>query len=118
MDPALGLSGGLVVGVLAGVLVGVLAGVLVDGVVAGLLVFPVMSSKVFWELGDVFQFLCGARCPDVFAVALDFCWGASTEVILELNVHVIFDALVCDRCSCCDALLLNGVCVEKVMFAP
>ena len=57
MDPALGLSGGLVVGVLAGVLLGVLAGVLVDGVVAGLLVFPVMSSKrSFGSWGMFFNF--------------------------------------------------------------
>ena len=57
MDPALGLSGGLAVGVLAGVRVGVLAGVLVEGVVAGLLVFPVMSSKrSFGSWGMFFNF--------------------------------------------------------------
>ena len=52
MDPALGLSGGLVVGVLAGVLVGVLAGVLVDGVVAGLLLLgkPQAAWKTTFSL--------------------------------------------------------------------
>ncbi len=49
MDPALGLSGGLVVGVLVGVLV--------DGVVAGLFVVPVMSSKrSFGSWGMFFNF--------------------------------------------------------------
>ena len=57
MDPALGLSGGLVVGVLAGVRVGVLAGVLVDGVAAGLLVFSDMNSKKsFGSWGMFFNF--------------------------------------------------------------
>ena len=74
-------------------------------------------KKVFGKLGDVFQFVAGARCPDVFAVALDFCRGASTEVILELNVHVIFDVLIGDCCSCCDVLFLGGGCVEEVMFS-
>ncbi len=71
MDPALGLSGGLVVGVLAGVLVvGVLAGVLVDGVVAGLLVFPAMSSKTSF---GVFNALVCDRCFAVDLLPLHCC---------------------------------------------
>ena len=68
-------------------------------------------------MGDVFQFVYGARCPDVFAVALDFCWSAIAKGVLKFDVHVVFNALVCDRCSAFDLFLLRCGCVEKVMFA-
>ncbi len=111
MDPALGLSGGVVVGGACCCSCGWCC-----CWAFGFLRYEL--EKVFWELGDVFQFVSGARCPDVCAVALDFCWGAIAEGVLEFNVHVVFNVLVGNRCFAFDLLLLRGGCEEEVMFAP
>ena len=58
---------------------------------------------------------CG---PRVFAVALYLARGAVAQAVLELDVHVVFDAVVRYRRARSDVLFLLRVDVEDVVEPP
>ena len=94
---------------------GAIALVVVGGVACLLLTISNSSSG---ELRDGAEPSLRHLGPRVFAVALDVARGAVAQTVLELDVHVVFDALVCDRGLGGDLILLLGVDVEDVVEPP
>ena len=92
----------------------IMVGVVVGGGEVG---FATEHLKVLpGELRDVEEL----RRPDplVFAASLYLARRAIAQTVLELGVHVVCDAFVCDRRLRCDLILLLRVDVEDVVETP
>ncbi len=59
---------------------------------------PDHLEELVGELWDVVEPLRRLFGPRVFAVVLDLARGAVAQTAIELDVRVVFDALVRDRC--------------------
>jgi len=74
-------------------------------------------EELVGEPWDVFEPLHRTFGPRVFAVALYLARGAVAQAALELDVHVVFDALVCNRRARGAMLFLLRVDVEDVVIS-